>query len=203
MVSSVQSTIVLCGKSMTLSGTDCFIDDGSAIWIASSVETNIGIIFTCLHAIRPVLSKIVPGLFGTGASSGKTKYLKTPDPATATATAKKYRFKSITQNSTWASVFNKNSSSKSGSKMSHTNQTDSTVELNSITSNKTFAMQHGHSKARVSIGTGGQNIPRDKIMYAQEVIMTATGGNEANEIRDDADSDDSVIYIGKPEEERV
>jgi len=32
-------------------------DDGAAVWASSSVETNVGIIFTCIHAIKPVMMK--------------------------------------------------------------------------------------------------------------------------------------------------
>jgi len=45
--------------------------DGAAIWMASSVEANVGIIFACMHAIKPILSKLIPGLFATG-TSGST-----------------------------------------------------------------------------------------------------------------------------------
>ena len=33
------------------------VDNGALIWMVSSVETNVGIIFTCMHAIRPILSQ--------------------------------------------------------------------------------------------------------------------------------------------------
>jgi hypothetical protein len=48
------------------------LDNGAAIWIASSVETNVGIIFTCMHATRPVLAKIVPAFFSTTSGSSKS-----------------------------------------------------------------------------------------------------------------------------------
>jgi hypothetical protein len=34
------------------------------IWIISNVETNIGIIFACVHAARPILSRLLPAFFG-------------------------------------------------------------------------------------------------------------------------------------------
>src|SRR6202012_3453673 len=71
------------------------IDYGAAVWIASSVETNVGIIFTCMHAMRPVLSKLVPGFFTRSASSKKF----TPNLNTWTETSQigfGARLKSIT-----------------------------------------------------------------------------------------------------------
>ena len=44
--------------------TDLFVDYGAEIWMVSNVETNFGIIFTCLHASRPILSRILPEFFG-------------------------------------------------------------------------------------------------------------------------------------------
>lgn len=50
---------------------DGVLDYGALIWLTSSIEVNIGIIFACMHAIKPLLSRIVPGLFGSTASDGR------------------------------------------------------------------------------------------------------------------------------------
>jgi hypothetical protein len=41
------------------------------------VETNVGIMFTCIHASRPILSKILPGFFGeVDRASSKNEKMK-------------------------------------------------------------------------------------------------------------------------------
>ena len=43
----------------------CVPGYGSCLWISSTVETNVAIIFTCMHAMRPLLAKLVPYFFSS------------------------------------------------------------------------------------------------------------------------------------------
>ena len=53
-------------------------DYSAVLWIVSGVETNVGIIFSCMHAARPILSKLLPDFFGeVNRASSKNEKLKT------------------------------------------------------------------------------------------------------------------------------
>ncbi|KAF2398132.1 hypothetical protein EJ06DRAFT_523486 [Trichodelitschia bisporula] len=46
----------------TLAGWEYFYD-GAAIWASSSIEANFGIVFACLHAIKPLMKGLTGALF--------------------------------------------------------------------------------------------------------------------------------------------
>jgi len=141
---------------------------GAIIWIVSSVETNIGIIFTCMHAMRPVLSKLVPGFFASAASTKKY----TPNTKSWTESTPGFgaRLKSIASKITGQ---NKTSAAKSS-------YADGSGNDNSLASNTEFSTElnkdyfHGGSgkvNALVTTGSGSRAAPADSIMYDQHVVV--------------------------------
>ncbi|PGH05023.1 hypothetical protein AJ79_06910 [Helicocarpus griseus UAMH5409] len=43
--------------------------DGAIIWITAAIEWNLGIIFACLHSVKPILADVFPSVFGTSANN--------------------------------------------------------------------------------------------------------------------------------------
>jgi hypothetical protein len=145
------------------------IDYGAIIWIVSSVETNIGIIFTCMHAMRPVLSKLVPTFFASASASKK----HTPNTKSWTESSQSgfsSRLKSI------AAKFTGGNKGKTGKSA----YADNSGNDNSLASNTEFSTEqnkdyfHGGSgkvNALVTTGSGSQGAPADSIMYDQRVVV--------------------------------
>ncbi len=40
-----------------------YLDDSALVGVTSSVEVNIGIVFACIHAMKPIMAKIFPAMF--------------------------------------------------------------------------------------------------------------------------------------------
>jgi hypothetical protein len=121
-----------------------------------------------MHAMRPVLSKIVPGFFATSASDKKyspnTKSWTETSPSGFSA-----RLKSI------ASKFTGGDKTKAG-KSSYANQSgDDSVAGNTEYSTE-LKQDHFHGgsgkvNALVTTGSGTRGAPADSIMYDQRVVV--------------------------------
>jgi hypothetical protein len=121
-----------------------------------------------MHAMRPVLSKIVPGFFATSASDKKyspnTKSWTETSPSGFSA-----RLKSI------ASKFTGGDKTKAG-KSSYANQSgDDSVAGNTEYSTELkqdyFHGGSGKVNALVTTGSGTRGAPADSIMYDQRVVV--------------------------------
>jgi hypothetical protein len=136
--------------------TNHSIDNGAAIWITSSVETNVGIIFTCMHSMKPVLSRIVPGFFSTSESRkhsdnsgrlrGLNKWINSPKES-------------------------KGSSNATSDFSLHVHAT--TVELKQAQRGESIRSSHGNVHSNVVLGSVLPDLPTDKIMYSQEVEVVS------------------------------
>ena len=80
-------------------------DDGAIIMMTASIESNMGIIFACLHSVKPILADFFPRVFGTSQASSyratfserSKKYLQ------AVVSNKDSQFQAIPADSTTAS----------------------------------------------------------------------------------------------------
>ncbi len=131
-----------------------FLDYGAIIWIISIVETDVGIIFTCVHAARPILSRIFPGFFGE----------------LNRASSKNEKMKSISIFSKWSR--NSTPSSYSSTTETDTERAESSVEWNSVVPEKPMAARFSTTKSRATIGLNMSGAPMTEIMYSNSVQVT-------------------------------
>jgi hypothetical protein len=143
-------------------------DYGAIIWIVSSVETNIGIIFTCMHAMRPVLSKLVPGFFASGGAS--KKYEPNTKSWTESTPGFGARLKSLASKITGQ---NKSQAPKNSYTDGSGNDASlvSNTELNAEINKDYFHGGSGKVNALVTTGSGLGGAPADSIMYDQRVVV--------------------------------
>jgi hypothetical protein len=143
------------------------IDYGAAVWIASSVETNVGIIFTCMHAMRPVLSKLVPGFFTASTSSKKfTPNLKTWTETSQTgfgARLKSFKFTSKKRSSVPKNFYAENSENDTS--------LAGNSEFSSGPTKDYFHRGPGKVDALITTGSGSGGAPANSIMYDQQVVV--------------------------------
>jgi hypothetical protein len=142
-----------------------FSDYGAIIWILSNVETNVGVIFTCVHAARPILSRIFPGFFGE----------------LNRASSKNEKMKSI-------SLFSKWSRNSTPSRCSSTSETDieraeSSVEWNSVVPEKPMAARFSTTKSRTTIGLNMSRGPMAEIIDSHGVQATLNETAVSHEFR--------------------
>jgi hypothetical protein len=139
-----------------------FLDYGAIIWIISIVETNVSIIFACVHAARPILSRIFPGFFGE----------------LNRASSKNEEMKSISI----SSKRNKNSilSRRSSTTETDTERAESSVERNSVVPEKPMAARFSTPKSRATIGW---NMSGGPIMYSNGVPVTPNERDVGYEFR--------------------
>jgi len=141
---------------------------GAIIWIVSSVETNIAIIFTCMHAMRPVLSKLAPGFFA--APSGKKYTPNTKSWTESSPTGFGARLKSIASKFAGGDRTKAGKSSyasNSGNDDSLAGNTEHSAELNK----EYFHGGSGKLNTLVTTGFGTRGAPVDSIMYDQRVVV--------------------------------
>jgi hypothetical protein len=152
-------------------------DNGAAVWMASSVEANVGIIFACMHAIKPILSKIIPGLFGTGGSADtRTSYDDRKGSSDHHSGSKAFPFRTFSAPpaSTRNDTFNPDSS---------------TVAINCTEHDPLPAICRAPVgvNGRVTIGTPpGSEVPSHGIRYTQKFeVKTAAVDKEGKVTGDD------------------
>lgn len=143
---------------------------GSIVWIVSSVETNIGIIFTCMHAMRPVLSRLVPGFFSSAAGSSKryAPNLKTwtENPPTSFGA----RLKSIAAKFVSQEKSRPTKDSYTGSS-GNDNSLASNIEFSTGFDKDYFHSGSGKVNALITTGPSSGEAPADSIMYNQHVVV--------------------------------
>jgi hypothetical protein len=144
------------------------IDYGAIIWIVSSVETNVGIIFTCMHAMRPVLSKLVPGFFASAGSKNHVPNTKSWTESSPSGFGA--RLRSI------ASKFTGGDKTKAGkssyaSNSGNDNSIASNTEFNTELNKDYFHGGSGKVNALITTGSGSGGAPADSIMYDQRVVV--------------------------------
>jgi hypothetical protein len=149
---------------------------GSGLWISSTVETNIGIIFTCMHAMRPFLARLIPDFFSSPSRVSKNKYSNekssgykaSTDPAPTRRKARLNPFASVSGVGKWIAHMDNSKATSFGN-------ADSTVD--SVDLNPGLNISAGAGKAKTLITTGSRSgdAPTDSIMYAQEVKVFSEG----------------------------
>ena len=145
------------------------VDNGALIWTVSSVETNVGIIFTCMHAMRPILSKLVPSFFSNSDSRKLTPKLKTWTE-TSVPTGFGARLKSIT------SRFARGNKIQPAKNYSHDNSANdsslaSNMDFNASPNQDYIHAGPGKVNCLVTTGSDTNGPPGDSIMYDQRVVV--------------------------------
>jgi len=145
------------------------VDNGALIWMVSSVETNVGIIFTCMHAIRPILSKLVPSYFSNSDSRKLTPKLKTWTQTSA-PTGFGARLKSITSR---VAGRNKTQPAKNYSYDDSANDSSlaSNMDFNASPNKDYIHAGPGKVNSLVTTGSDTDVPPGDSIMYDQRVVV--------------------------------
>lgn len=148
-------------------------DYGACLWISSSVEVNIGIIFTCMHAMRPVLAKLVPEFFtsGSGGSSNKYSNEKSASNKSAASNKPKPRLNPFAAVSGVGKWITRMDDTKATTSSDNGDSTDS-VELSPGLEGG-YGAGTGKAKTRVTTGSVPADAPSDSIVYAQEVEVFA------------------------------
>jgi hypothetical protein len=148
---------------------------GACLWTSSTVETNVGIIFTCMHAMRPFLAKLVPHFFSSPSRVSKN----------TNSNEKSFGHKSLTDSASTPpkTRFNPFASvSGVGRWIAHmdvgraTNVSDnagSAVDSVDLDCGLDLSAGAGKAKTFVTTGSMSADTPTDNIMYAQEVEVSA------------------------------
>ena len=124
-------------------------DYGAVLWIISGVETNVGIIFSCMHAARPILSKLFPDFFGDANR----------------ASSKNERLKTIEVSSNWST----SSRTSNPSNSSFTaGRTKSPLDWNSVLE-KPMAVRYGTPRIADQFGLNMLGRPPARVMYSHSV----------------------------------
>jgi hypothetical protein len=159
--------------------TNCRIDNGAAIWISSSVETNIGIIFTCMHAMRPILSRLVPGFFSSTSASSNNRdtqsWQKSEDSRNGRFNALFRSFIRPARLNHWptSTKESKQTSHNTSGFNADANSVHSTVEMSNVKSDNRISPVTGTVDSHVMAGATFQTFPTDKMMYAKEVEVVS------------------------------
>jgi hypothetical protein len=129
-------------------------DYGAVLWIISNVETNIGIIFSCTHAARPILSKLFPNFFGeVNRASSKNEKLKTIEISSNWSTSSR---KSTPRNTPYTVG-------------SDAGRSKSSLDWNSAVLQKPMAARSGTPRIADRFGVNMSERPPARIMHLHSV----------------------------------
>jgi hypothetical protein len=130
------------------------VDYGAVLWIISGVETNVGIIFSCTHAARPILSKLLPDFFGE----------------VNRASSKNGKLKTIELSSNWSTSSLESTTSSSGfAAGSDAERTKSPLDWTSEVLEKPMAVRCGMPRIADQFGLNMSERPPARIMYSHSV----------------------------------
>jgi hypothetical protein len=129
-------------------------DYSAVLWIISGVETNVGIIFSCMHAARPILSKLLPNYFGeVNRASSKNEKLKTIEISSNWSTSS---WKSTPSNSSFTAGLD-------------AGRTKSSLDWNAVVLQKPMAVRSGTPRIADQFGLNMSERPPARIMYSHSV----------------------------------